>query len=268
MTAEPGAEAESATEAPPSLSQFREAVAEDLRQLAALHDREPDRELIHALHAARFPENMGLQLASEAGIAACRRVAEGLALLPDPPDQEIVDWLAVDYADIYLSHALRASPFESVWLDEDQLLNQQPMFEIRKWYEHYGVATQNWRQRSDDHITIQLQFLALLLLPAPDEEESEAETRLADAARFMDEHLLRWLPDFALRVSERCGTVYFAGVALLSDAYLDQLRDHLAALLDQPRPSRKEIDERLAPKNEKGSEEIMCNQSPGAAPSW
>lgn len=250
-----------------SLEEFRRAVAEDLRQLAVLHDREPDRELLRALRESGFPGGLALRLGSEAGESACQRMAEGIALLPDPPDDETLEWLAVDFADIYLNYSLRASPFESVWLDEDGLLHQQPMFNVRRWYERYGVAAREWRLRSDDHLTLQLEFLALVLDPAADEEEDTPAARLSDAARFMDEHLLRWLPDFAACVSRRCGTIYFAGIALLTAAYAEELRDHLAELLGEPRPSREEIEERMKPQRVKGPE-IMCDNTPAVAPSW
>lgn len=80
-----------------------------------------------------------------------------------------------------------------------------------------------------DHLALQLQFLAHLFAP-------ERGDTLAEAARFMDEHLLRWLPLFARRVAERCQTLFFAALALLTDAYCEELRDLLALILTEPRP--------------------------------
>jgi TorA maturation chaperone TorD len=48
---------------------------------------------------------------------------------------------------------------------------------------------------------------------------------------------LRWIEEFAERVADRCSTRFYAGLALLTAAYLDELRDLLARLLDQPRPA-------------------------------
>ena len=39
------------------------------------------------------------------------------------------DELAADFAAIYLTHGLSASPYESVWLDEEGLAMQGPMFQ-------------------------------------------------------------------------------------------------------------------------------------------
>ncbi len=113
--------------------------------------------------------------------------------------------------------------------------------------------------RSDDHLVIELRFLAHLL-------GSDDPVSLNEAARFMDEHPLRWVEDFAQRVSARCETRFYAGLALLTAAYLDELRDLLVDLLDSPRPSREEIDARFrtgaAPLDVEGP------YLPGVAPSW
>lgn len=50
-----------------------------------------------------------------------------------------VDELAADYAAIYLTHALRASPHESVWRDDDHLMLQGPTFAVRAFYRRHGV---------------------------------------------------------------------------------------------------------------------------------
>ena len=141
---------------------FARSVADDLRMLVRLHDREPDSGLIVALREVEFPRHLGLKLRSGEAGKAMALLAGALEEMGAKPEPSVLDALAVDYADIYLNHALRASPFESVWLDEDQLRSQQPMFEVRRWYERYRVAAPDWRKRSDDHLTLQLQFLALL----------------------------------------------------------------------------------------------------------
>ena len=192
-------------------------IAEDLETLALLHDREPDGDLLAELRRYPLADWLGLRIAGSRGLAA---LGEALAALPHPVDRDCLDILAADFADIYLVGGLQASPSESPWIDRDQLVCQEPMFEVRDWYRHYGLASENWRQRADDHLVLELRFLARLAsLGTP--------ASLADMAAFLDLHLLRWLPDFAERVSRRCATAYFAGVALLTADYVDELRDVL-----------------------------------------
>lgn len=209
-------------EEPTALRQFRQAVAADLRLLAALHDREPTAALLSELRRAPFASQLGLVLESEGSRQALAAFDGALAELTDNIDRALVDELAAGYADIYLTHHLRASPLESVWLDEDHLVRQEPMFQVRKWYRHYGLGAADWRNRPDDHLVLELQFLAeLAALEA-------APAALGDAARFLDEHPLKWIGAFAERVAAKGGHDYFAALTLLTTGYLHELRVRLA----------------------------------------
>jgi len=55
---------------------------------------------------------------------------------------------------------------------------------------------------------LQLQFLAHLF-SLDDQQET-----LREAARFLDEHPLRWVEQFARRVAARCQTPFYAGLSL------------------------------------------------------
>jgi TorA maturation chaperone TorD len=218
------------------LGDFCEAVAQDLAQLAVLHDAEADDTLIQSLKQSGFPLSLGMKLESEAGREALVMVQTALAGLPDRLDARQIDELAVDYAGIYLTHAYRASPNESVWVDEEQLERQQSMFEVRAYYARYGLGAPNWRKRADDHLVLQLQFLAHLF------SQEHPDEALCTAIRFMDEHLLRWLLPFARRVAGRCATPFYAGINLLTGVYCEELRDVLAEALDTPRPTPEDIE--------------------------
>jgi TorA maturation chaperone TorD len=132
------------------------------------------------------------------------------------------------------------------------------MFQVRSWFEKYNLEIHNWRIRPDDHLVYQLQFIAHLI-----QKGSGLET-LSEASTFMDEHLLRWLHKFALRVSQRCDTAYFASVAVLTASYCEELRSLLAEILQQPRPSEKEIEERMQPTRQ--SDAVPVKFVPGIGP--
>ena len=244
----------------PLLAAFGSAVTDDLQELAELHDREPDQALLAALLEVDFPNGLGMRLRSKRGLQAQTIMAEALAQLPAPVDEATLDLLAVDFAEIYLTHGLRASPYESVWLDDDHLARQEPMFQVRAYYRRHGLAAADWSERADDHIVLQLLFLRRLL------QQPSPET-IREAASFMDEHLLRWIDRFAERVTGRCATPYFAGVATLTAAYVDALRDLLAEILDEPRPSVEEMEARMQPEKP-----APCGAPapyvPGSGPGW
>ena len=218
---------------------WRSAVASDLRLLMRFHDRETDLELLETLKD--FPDNLGLKLQNEVSIKCCDLMRQAIKALPTTIDSKLLDHLAADFAAIYLNHRLQASPCESVWIDEEGLMQQEAMFQVRQWYQQYGLAAENWRIRPDDHLVLQLAFIAHLF-----ELDTKIET-LQQAALFLDEHLLRWINDFAKRVAAHCNTDYYARLNLLTEQYLEELRDILAELLAKPRPTSEEIEKRLLP---------------------
>lgn len=252
--------AEPETRAGP-LARFRAAAVDDLLALALLHDRELERELILSLWQDCYDDFLGVRLQGRRGREALSLLRQGLTEIPTALGAESLDRLAADYADIYLNHGVRASPCESVWLDEDNLIMQEPMFRVRHWYRRHGIAVEDWRKRTDDHLVNELRFLAYLL------GSDGSGAAFEEAARFLDEHPLRWIDRFAERVAARCETRFYAGLALLTAAYLDELRDLLAQVLDSPRPAAQAIAGRLSPAKPVPVA-VEGPYMPGVAPSW
>ena len=242
-----------------AVATLRGALAHDLLALAVLHNEELSKQMVARLREGGFPRDLRLNLVSERGREATDLMRAGIEAIGDTPDQETLDELAADYAAIYLTHGLHASPYESVWIDEEGLAMQEPMFQIRALYERHGLAVPDWRQRSDDHLVVQLQFVSQLFDNGAD---------LGEIATLLDEHLLRWLPEFAARVAARCATPFFAGLCIFTAAYVDEMRDLLADVLGEPRPTAEEIERRLKPKSVDTVPLPEPKFLPGTAPSW
>ncbi|HIP52528.1 MAG TPA: hypothetical protein EYH03_00755 [Chromatiales bacterium] len=186
-------------------------------------------------------------------------MSELISRIPEQLDEAFIDELAADFADIYLNNTLSASPLESVWIDEEGLICQEPMFQVREWYERFGLVVPDWRKRPDDHLVTQLTFVARVL-------REHGVEKLREVAIFLDEHLLRWVPDFTARVSTRCSTAYFSVLAYMTNAYLNELRGMIAEITGEPVPSKEEIEERMKPKAE--PVEVPVAFMPGTEPSW
>ena len=245
---------------PSTESEITEAIAADLDLLAALHDREPTREWLEAARACPIQAQLGLVLESAAGRAALVAFDSAVAALPGELSQQDLDDLAAEYANIYLRFLYRAAPNESVWIDEDGLQQQAPMFDVNAWYKRHNLVSQDWAKRSGDHLVVELRFAAFLFAQAKDRDD------LGEAARFLDEHLLRWTGLFAHRVAAETPLAYYAASALLTEAYLEELRNQLETAANLPRQA--------LPAPVKSAEPVLtCGDEvrpyvPGAAPSW
>lgn len=240
------------------------SIADELQLLARLHDRELDAGLIAALREHPVAEWFSLRLEGPAFEEAAKLVEQAFAELPDPLTDAVLDDLAAEYAAIYLTHAYRVSPNESVWRDEDGLERQAPMFAVRSWYRRCGLQVADWRKRSEDHIAVELAFLARLMRGADDPGKAR------EAAAFMREHLLAWCPDFVARVVQRCQSPLYAGTALLTAAYLGQLASALAQVLNEDMTA---VTMKASPALADAGLKKTCGDpspsyAPGAGPGW
>lgn len=226
MSAEQAQSPQASGEDRPAPPGWQRPAAEDLNALAWLHLKEHAPDVLVSLNANGFPATLSLV---ETEHPASRAMDAALQALAGHGDGSVPgsspDDLAADYAAIYLTYALRASPCESVWLDEDHLVMQGPTFAVREFYQRHEVQAPDWRAMSDDHITHELQFVALLL-----ERGEERE-----AARFLKQHLMAWLPDFAQRVGQRAETPFYAALAALTLAACEQCQRWLPKVAVMPR---------------------------------
>ena len=96
----------------------------------------------------------------------------------------------------------------------------------------------------------------------------ETEQYREKITAFLDEHLLRWLPEFAARVAARCATPFYAGLCIFTAGYMDEMRGLLADVLGEPRPTPEEIEQRMKPASVHTVELPDPKFVPGSAPSW
>lgn len=194
-------------------------LADDAATLARLHDRELDTATLAALQELGFPDNLALLPRDAADQAAWQAMREALAAVPPAPTLDELDALAAAYAALYLTGTHGISPCESVWLDEDRLTCRAPMFELRALYRAAGLAAADWRRRPDDHLVLQLLYLAHQL-----RRGASADFAADELAGMLDAHLLRWLPDFAGRIAACGAAPFYAGLAGLTLAWCRTLR--------------------------------------------
>lgn len=236
---------------------FAAAVADDLSLLASLHDREPTRDIIEAARRAPMSEQLGIALQSARGRDALAAFARMIEALPSRIDDEVVDDLAAGFTEVYLRHSYRAAPTESVWMTEDGLERQAPMFQVRDWYRRANLRVTDWASRPDDHLVLQVLFVAHVMKNARGADD------MRQAARFLDEHLLRWVHRFAQRLIQAEAPDWYAALALLTACYVDEVRDHLTEITGQQRPRGDQVAGK-----ERSVDGADVPYLPGVAPSW
>ena len=246
---------------PEDVNALTQAVSDDLALLSALQATELEVQTLAELKNLGFPAGLGLNLRSEKATSILNHLESVVTNWPEKPDSAYLDDLAADFAAIYLNGQFGASPHESYWLDEDHLVMQKPMFEVRELYQAHGMAVENWRSRADDHIVIELNFLAEII-------KAGDQNNLNVAATFLDEHLLRWVDQFAGRVASHSESDFYTGLTLLTAVYCDELRDLLAVMLDEPRPDPAEIELKMREKQKEAIKVAPPQFGPGSGPTF
>lgn len=202
------------------------AAVTGLRQLAAFHAAEPTVEFLTSLRAMPLRAGFGIALDRDDALQAIALIDEVVSDLPDPIDAASIAPLRADFAAIHRTQAYHAGPLETDWNAGD---GQPPASDLtatlRRWRQHAGLAPD--AAFPPDHLVSELTLLATLL------EQGQAP----DATLFLDQHPLRWIPAFCSRVATRCREPFYAGVAILTTAHLDHLRDLLAGACGLPRPA-------------------------------
>ena len=154
-------------------------------------------------------------------------VQQGLSLLrawgssawEQDPDQAFDD-LAADY--FYLFNGpgkVQAPPWESVFFSKERLIFQEQTLQVRAWYQKFGLQIENLHHEPDDHIGLQLGFLAHLaqmtVQALEQGKNAEAEWLIKEQSAFLSQHLLRWASMWCDLVEKHARSDFYRGVSLL-----------------------------------------------------
>lgn len=126
-----------------------------------------------------------------------------------------------DYARLFIGPGkLLAAPWESVYRSVEGLIFEQQTLEVRQFYRRYGMTTPNPKKEPEDHIGLELLFVAHLCalgLQAIEQGNSNTFDLVFNGLRnFYVEHLRQWADQCLARVQQHAKTTYYQGVATLA----------------------------------------------------
>lgn len=128
-------------------------------------------------------------------------------------------------------HQAQAPPMESFFLSVARENKQVIALELRKKYLQAGMLTIGGGARPDDHLCLELGFMASLSQHSANALEVDNQELLKNwlllQKAFLEEHLLKWIPQFAKQVQLTAKTRFYQGLARFTHAFV---RFHLALL--------------------------------------
>jgi putative dimethyl sulfoxide reductase chaperone len=133
--------------------------------------------------------------------------------------------LKMDYIRLFIGlDTLPTAPWESVYFGRERLVFQEQTVQVREWFARFGLQAERLNREPDDHIGLELIFvahLATLALNSIEMNDQLAAEKYLQAQRdFLFEHLLRWEPAWTRLVKEHAGTDFYRGLAHLTHGAL------------------------------------------------
>lgn len=126
-----------------------------------------------------------------------------------------------------VSAKAKVAPYESVHRDHDGLLFDEQTLKVRDTYRKLALQVPRLHREPDDHIGVELDFVARCLLASLDSLDAgdtlKSEGYLQIASDFLAEHVNQWAPEMLQKAADQAETDFMQGICLLTIGTLQLL---------------------------------------------
>ncbi len=149
--------------------------------------------------------------------------------------EEFVDQLSIDYSRLFVGpRKNEVEPWESIYRSNEKTLFQATTLEVRKAYVAQDLIPSGYPNVADDHIGIELDFMAKLAERAYEANMHGDKDNLLKALKasmdFLDKHLLEWMPRFAESFKKAKHGEFYGKAANLISLFIAIDRDLLGEI--------------------------------------
>lgn len=146
-------------------------------------------------------------------------------MIANDADYEDLHW---DYTRLFVGpFDLPAPPWESVYVRKDRLLFQRNTIEVRNVYLQFGYEVEQKNLEAEDHVGLELDFMFHLndltrrsLKNVGLKSKANSTYLIKEQKKFLEKHLLAFIPAFSTKVIENAHTGFFSGLSKLLRSYL------------------------------------------------
>ncbi len=125
--------------------------------------------------------------------------------------------LSEDFTRLFNGSDVTLAPaYESLYRKNTGSGSAQHTSNVTEFYNSYGWKSKIKREKSDDHLGIELLFLTVLIdkYLALDDEACLGEMR-TEILRYIDQHILSWIPKWNEKIQANANTLCFKGIGTL-----------------------------------------------------
>ena len=143
-------------------------------------------------------------------------------------EDELIENLAVEYTRLFLGPGRHISPHESVHHQreggQEGKLWGVSTVEVKAFIEATGLSYTDDYKGLPDHISVEFEFMQQLTLgeeQAWKEEEADKATACRNVEKkFIEEHLIRWIPSFCDQVIQEAELPFYRSFAELTKRFI------------------------------------------------
>ena len=184
--------------------------------LSTVFREEPAEALISELRGPRFTgafSEMGVELGEK---------------FYSEPQSEVAEQLAFEFTRLFIGPGPHISAHESIFVEVDEgvggLWGEQTVA-VKKFIETTGLSYDSGFTGIPDHVSVELEFMRKLTAWEAEKweegDKKNAEYGLSVQLMFLEEHLLRWLPQFCDAVMTRTEIPFYRAMAELTKQYME-----------------------------------------------
>lgn len=149
--------------------------------------------------------------------------------------------LAVEYASLFLNVGSKPVYLaESVYLGKEHLLYEEPYFDVVRIYQLYGFKKRQSFKEPEDHIAVELEFMAHLCdLACRSLEQGKNDYGagyMKNQEEFLDLHLSKWVPELVKKLRWASKNEFYLAIG-----------DLLSGFTSTDRITASEFEEQLLP---------------------
>jgi len=154
---------------------------------------------------------------------------EGIDDIFKKPETVLLEDLAVEFARLFLGPGKHISPHESVHHQREDgqwgKLWGKSTAEVKKFIEATGLSYTDDYKGLPDHISVEFEFMQQLIHAEEqawmDEDADKAAFCRQVEKKFIEEHLVRWIPNFCKKVIQEAELPFYQFLAALTRSFIE-----------------------------------------------
>ena len=143
-----------------------------------------------------------------------------------------LDHIRQDFAALFIGpDVLKAAPWGSVYLSEEQTLCGDTTLAVKAFYRECGLEIDTGEREPEDHLGLMFAFMAdrISRMHAALEAEESIETDMNILRCFLTDHVLTWAPRFLEILHDNAETTFYQGMSQLIEGNLQLMASFTGA---------------------------------------